>query len=60
MVLSYNLRGCGSSVKRKCLWDLISSVATDISFIQESKLFGFKAVSADSIWPNNSMEWCAK
>ncbi|XP_058741619.1 uncharacterized protein LOC131614006 [Vicia villosa] len=59
IVLSYNLRGCGSAAKRKCLRDLIRSVQVDICFIQESKLCNFDSVNVQSLWGESDMEWSA-
>ncbi|XP_058760754.1 uncharacterized protein LOC131634104 [Vicia villosa] len=60
IVLSYNLRGCGSSAKRKCLRELIRTVQVDVFFIQESKLSNFDLVDVKSLWGEGDMEWSAK
>src|SRR4051812_4408234 len=60
IVLSYNVRGCGSSVKRKCSRSSIQSVQVDVCFIQESKLSSLIQVDVRSLWMDAKVEWSAK
>ncbi|CAK8542070.1 unnamed protein product [Lathyrus sativus] len=57
-IISINIIGCGSIVKRKRLTCLIQSCNVDICFIQETKLeFMDDYLASSSIWGNSEVEW---
>ncbi|CAK8541086.1 unnamed protein product [Lathyrus sativus] len=59
-ILSINIRGGGSIVKRKRLAHLIQSGKVDIFFVQETKLSGVDLKMTVSLWGgggDDSVEW---
>lgn len=58
-LLSYNIRGGGSSSKRKRIGFLNQFLNIDVCFLQETKLSFFNDDLASSLWGNRVVEWMA-
>lgn len=59
-LLSYNIRGAGSVIKKKEVSTLIRKFDIDICFLQETKLENVSEVDARSLWGENRCGWAAK
>ncbi|XP_058750420.1 uncharacterized protein LOC131623430 [Vicia villosa] len=58
-LLSYNIRGGGSLLKRKRVSFLIKSFNIDVCLIQETKVADFSEPLAKSFWGCSGVEWTA-
>lgn len=59
-VLSYNLRGSGSYIKRKILCRLIKDQCFDVCFLQETKIQVVTEVDIFELWGSKEVEWTCK
>lgn len=59
-ILSYNIIGYGSSLKRKSLVQLIKKEDFDVCFIQETKAKVIDENLVVSMWGNKDVEWSFK
>lgn len=59
-VVSYNIRGCGNSVKIKRIRQLLQKGGVDMCFIQESKMSQVAEGLITSIWGSVDCDWSAK
>lgn len=59
-ILSYNIIGCGSSLKRKSLAQLIRKEDFDVCFIQKVKDKVIYENIVVSMWGNKKVEWSFK
>lgn len=59
-LLSYNIRGLGSSIKKKEIHDLIGQHKFSFCCIQESKLEKCDDFICRSIWGRGNFEWMAR
>ncbi|XP_010670101.2 uncharacterized protein LOC104887202 [Beta vulgaris subsp. vulgaris] len=57
IVLSWNIRGLGASIKRSSLRKLIHTHDPDLTLIQESKLKSINPKTIKSLWKDDSFEW---
>ncbi|XP_058741630.1 uncharacterized protein LOC131614017 [Vicia villosa] len=57
IVVSYNIRGGGSRIKRKRVGFLIQKEDTDVCFIQESKLKEVDIGVVKELWGKDNVEW---
>ncbi|CAK8578050.1 unnamed protein product [Lathyrus sativus] len=58
-IVSYNVRGCCSSLKRRRNSQTLQRGNADICLIQESKVKNMENGLACSIWKNSDVEWSA-
>ncbi|PNX65767.1 hypothetical protein L195_g054707, partial [Trifolium pratense] len=59
-IVSLNLRGWGSSAKRRCLSQLLASGTFDICLLQETKRDRFDDIMIQNLWGHKDAEWVAK
>lgn len=59
-ILSFNIRGVGSRVKRKELQELVRKNKVDLVCIQESKLDMVDENVCRTIWGNPQCGWAAR
>ncbi|XP_058767708.1 uncharacterized protein LOC131641427 [Vicia villosa] len=57
IIVSYNIRGGGSRLKRKRIGYMIQKEGVDVCFIQESKLRMVEVGVVKEFWGNDSVEW---
>lgn len=58
-ILSYNVRGLGSTAKRKTIRDLVSKEQVDMLCIQETKLQLVDQRICAQVWGDSELEWQA-
>lgn len=59
-ILSYNIRGAGSSVKLKEVRDSIRKFNIDVYCVQETKLENGTKLNAKSLWGEGNFGWVAR
>ncbi|XP_058726504.1 uncharacterized protein LOC131597858 [Vicia villosa] len=59
-ILSFNIRGCGSSIKRRKLRKMIEVDQPDMVFLQETKSQAVRDGFIRSLWGADDIEWSAK
>lgn len=59
-ILSFNIRGLGSSVKKKEIKDLIARHRIDFCCVQETKLDSFSDVIGRNVWGGNNCDWAVR
>ncbi|XP_057418965.1 uncharacterized protein LOC130713191 [Lotus japonicus] len=60
IVLSYNVRGLGSSVKLRALRELVLKEKVDMLLLQETKLEEVNQRICNAIWGSDECSWCYK
>ncbi|CAK8570002.1 unnamed protein product [Lathyrus sativus] len=56
-IVSFNVRGCCSSLKRRRISQILQRGSANICRIQETKIIKMEAGIAYSLWRNNDMDW---
>ncbi|XP_058762167.1 uncharacterized protein LOC131635557 [Vicia villosa] len=59
-LVTLNVRGCGNSVKRSRIRQVLLRGKTEMCFIQETKLENMKEELVRSMWGHSEFEWSAK
>ncbi|CAK8536131.1 unnamed protein product [Lathyrus sativus] len=59
-LVSFNVRGCCSSLKRRRISQIIQRGSADIFLIQETKINKMEAGIVNSMWRNYDMDWSAQ
>lgn len=59
-IMSFNMCGCGISMKRKRLRKMISKGQEGMIFIQETKTMNMNDKFVSSLWGNEVVEWTEK
>ncbi|KAI5437702.1 hypothetical protein KIW84_023716 [Lathyrus oleraceus] len=57
IIVSYNIRGGGSLVKKRRIWHTLISSKADVCLIQESKFIDVDSSKICSLWYNNGISW---
>lgn len=56
-ILSWNIRGLGSNLKKRFVNELIKSRKPDIMFVQETKIEIMHTDWVERMWDNNNMDF---
>lgn len=56
-ILSYNIRGLGSKVKRRSITNLIQKENIDVACLQETKIEEMNQELCQQLWGNEEMGW---
>lgn len=56
-LMSWNIRGLGTSVKRKKIRSIVQDRKVDVLFLQETKKAGVSTKLVNSLWPCDDMEY---
>lgn len=59
-MLSFNIRGLGTNVKRREVRELINKKKINICCIQETKMQKMENRLCRVIWGNNAFDWACK
>ncbi|CAK8534100.1 unnamed protein product [Lathyrus sativus] len=59
-LISFNVRGCCSSIKRRRLTQIIQRGNADIFLIQETKVIKMEDGIVFSMWRNFDLDWSAQ
>lgn len=57
IIVSYNIIGGGSLVKKRRIWHTLLSSKADVCLIQESKFIDVDSSKIRSLWYNNGISW---
>lgn len=56
-IISWNIRGLGSSIKKRFLYKLIKKRKPDVVFVQETKLENLDYVTIQRLWGSGDFDF---